>query len=231
MAIKLTVPVNGPITQLFGENPQIYKKWGFPGHNGIDYGIPNGTPVAAAVGGTVAMVGFENGGYGNYVKLSHADGSKTFFTYYAHLASAAVTAGQKIKVGAVIGYSNNTGASTGPHLHFGLKIDGENPPYKGYVDPMPYYTADAGSAVDEETSGGADYPDAIKIPGMGFQVIPDTLNVRNGPGVEFTIVGTLAKGAKITAKRLHSKSVWIEYEPGKWCALAFNGVVNLKVSK
>lgn len=68
MAIKLIVPVNGPITQLFGENPEIYKKWGFPGHNGIDYGIPNGTLVGAAVA-------FENGGYGNYVKLSHM-GSK-----------------------------------------------------------------------------------------------------------------------------------------------------------
>jgi hypothetical protein len=229
MTIKLTVPVTGPITQLFGENPQIYKKWGFPGHNGVDYGIPNGTPIKAAIGGTVAMVGFENGGYGNYVKLSHSDDGKSFYTYYAHLANAAVTAGQKIKVGTVIGYSNNTGASTGPHLHFGLKIDGENPPYKGYVDPMPYFSAEV--AAEETASPGADFPDAIKISGLALEVIPDTLNVRNGPGVEYTIVGTLAKGAKITSKRLHSKSVWIEYETGKWCALAFNGIVNLKVSK
>jgi len=227
MAIKLTLPVNGPITQLFGENPQIYKKWGFPGHNGIDYGIPNGTPITAAVGGSVALVGFENGGYGNFVKLSHVDGSKTYFTYYAHLASASVIAGQKVKAGTVIGNSNNTGASTGPHLHFGLKIDGENPPYKGYVDPMPYFTADAGT--EEAVTGGVDYPDAVKLSGLVFEVIPDSLNVRNGPGVEFTIVGQLAKGAKVTTKRLHSKSVWIEYESGKWCALAFNGIVNLKV--
>ena len=53
MAIKLLVPVNGPITQLFGENPQVYKKWGFPGHNGVDYGIPNGTPINAAASGTI----------------------------------------------------------------------------------------------------------------------------------------------------------------------------------
>ena len=66
MAIKLIVPVIGPITQLFGENPEIYKKWGYAGHNGVDYGIPNGTPVGAAVSGTVAAVSFENGGYGNY---------------------------------------------------------------------------------------------------------------------------------------------------------------------
>ncbi|MBI3163021.1 MAG: peptidoglycan DD-metalloendopeptidase family protein [Chloroflexi bacterium] len=225
MAIKLIVPVNGPITQLFGENPDIYKKWGFPGHNGIDYGIPNGTPVGAATAGTVAVVAFENGGYGNYVKLSHVDGSKTYYTYYAHLASATVSAGQKVKAGAVVGNSNNTGASTGPHLHFGLKIDGENPPYKGYVDPMPYFTADGGTDTGEIST---DLPDAVKV-GLSFEVTAEVLNVRNGPGVEYAIVGQLQKGAKITSKRLHSKSVWIEYEKGKWCALAFNGVVNLKV--
>jgi hypothetical protein len=228
MAIKLALPVNGPITQLFGENPQIYKKWGFPGHNGIDYGIPNGTPIAAAAGGTVAMVGFENGGYGNYVKLSHSDGGKSYFTYYAHLASAAVAAGQKVKTGAVIGYSNNTGASTGPHLHFGLKIEGENPPYKGYVDPMPYLSAD--STDSGESAVPTDFPDAAKIPSsLSFEVLPDVLNVRNGPGVEYAIVSTLSKGKVVSGKRLHSKSVWIEFEKGKWIALAFNGIVNLKV--
>lgn len=228
MAIKLIVPVNGPITQLFGENPEVYKKWGFPGHNGIDYGIPNGTPVGAAVAGTVAAVSFENGGYGNYVKLSHTDGSRPYFTYYAHLASAAVSPGQKVKAGTTIGFSNNTGASTGPHLHFGVKIDGQNPAYKGYVDPMPFFTT--GGEVDSTDTGTTDqFTDAIKLPNLSFEVLSDFLNVRNGPGVEFAIVGQLQKGAKITSKRLQSKSVWIEYEPGKWCAIAFNGIVNLKV--
>lgn len=228
MAIKLSLPVNGPVTQLFGENPDFYKKWGFPGHNGIDYGIPNGTPVLAAASGTVAMVGFENGGYGNFVKLSHADGSKTYHTYYAHLSSAAVTAGQKVKVGTVIGSSNNTGASTGPHLHFGLRIDGENPPFKGYVDPMPYYSTADPATTDETVS--ADVPDAVKLPStLSFEVISDILNVRNGPGVEFAIVGQLQKGAAVSGKRLQSKSVWIEYEKGKWIALAFSGNVNLKI--
>jgi hypothetical protein len=229
MAIKLIVPVNGPITQLFGENPQIYKKWGFPGHNGIDYGIPNGTPVNAAAAGSVALVGFENGGYGNYVKLSHADGSKTYYTYYAHLASAAVAAGQKVKAGTVIAYSNNTGASTGPHLHFGLKIDGENPPYKGYVDPMPYLSAGESASTGEEAVS-ADIPDAVKIPSsLTFEVTAELLNVRNGPGVEYAIVGQLQKGKTFSGRRLQSKSVWVEFEKGKWVALAFNGIVNLKV--
>lgn len=226
MAIKLIVPVNGPITQLFGENPEIYKKWGYAGHNGIDYGIPNGTPVGAAVAGTVAAVSFENGGYGNYVKLSHTDGGKPYFTYYAHLASAAVSAGQKVKAGTIVGFSNNTGASTGPHLHFGLRIDGENPAFKGYVDPMPFFTT--GDTDSDGTTATDLFPDAVTLPGLPLEVVFETVNVRNGPGVEFSIIGQLTRGAKLTGRRLHSKSVWIEFEPGKWCALAFDGSTLLK---
>lgn len=230
MAIKLVVPVNGPITQLFGENPDFYKKWGYAGHNGVDYGIPNGTPINSAASGTVAQVSFENGGYGNYVKITHKDGTKTFHTYYAHLASAAVAAGQKVKSGQLIGYSNNTGASTGPHLHFGLKIDGENPAYKGYVDPMPYFTS--GGAEDSGTTPStADQPVNVSLPDLKFEVTYDTLNLRNGPGIEYSIVGQLTKGAKFTGKALNSRSVWVEVEPGKWCALQFEGTTYLKLTK
>ncbi len=227
MAIKLKIPVSGPITQLFGENPQIYKKWGFPGHNGIDYGIPNGTQVTSAAAGIISQVSFENGGYGNYVKIAHKEDSKTFYTYYAHLASAAVAAGQKVKAGQLIGYSNNTGASTGPHLHFGLKIDGESPAYKGYVDPMPYFTAE-----DAGNTGVITDPSAnVSLPDLKFEVTFDVLNLRNGPGVEYSIVGQLNKGAQFTSKSLNSKSVWVEVEPGKWCALQFDGTTFLKMSK
>ena len=177
----------------------------------------------------MAAISFENGGYGNYVKLSHKDGAKTYYTYYAHLASAAVSAGQKVRAGDVIGHSNNTGASTGPHLHFGLKIDGQSPAYKGYVDPMPYFSSGGADTDTGQPSPGADIPDAVQLPNLALEVTAEVLNVRGGPGVEFPIVGQLQMGAKLTGKRLQSKSVWIEYEPGKWCALAFNGIVNLKV--
>ena len=221
MAIVLQPPSSGPITQLFGENPDIYKKIGFPGHNGIDYGIPNGTPIHCAAPGTVAAVSFENGGYGNYVKIAHKDGAKNFYTYYAHLDSAAVKPGQNLQAGELVGYSNNSGFSTGPHLHFGLKIDGENPAYKGYVDPMPYFTATSGT---EQSAN-------VSLPDLNFEVVGEVLNIRSGPGVEYPLFGQLTKGTKFTSKKLFSPSVWVEVEPGKWCALQFDGVTYLKVSK
>lgn len=225
MAIKLLYPVTGPITQVFGVNPDLYAQWGFPGHNGVDFGVPNATPVKAAAAGVVDKVSFENGGYGNYVKLRHTDGATTFYTYYAHLLNAAVSAGQSVAAGDVVGYSDSTGASSGPHLHFGLRIMEQNPAYKGYLDPLPYLTAGGGEPSGGEISG------AIDIPEMEFEVAAETLNVRSGPGITYPILEQLTQGAVVSGKRLHSESAWIELAPGKWCALTFDGVQYLKVKE
>jgi murein DD-endopeptidase MepM/ murein hydrolase activator NlpD len=221
MAISLIYPVNGPVTQNFGENPDLYKKWGYPGHNGVDFGIPNGTPVLAAAKGTIDKVSFEDGGYGNYVKIKHMDGSTVFYTYYAHLMQASVAAGQNVEASAVVGYSNNTGASTGPHLHFGLRKADTSDAYKGYMDALPYLKG--------QVISGGDMPGAVALPDMKFEVITAELNVRSGPGINFSIVDKLKKGKVVTTKRLYSEGAWIEIEPGKWCAVTFSGVQNMKV--
>jgi murein DD-endopeptidase MepM/ murein hydrolase activator NlpD len=232
MAIHLLYPVIGPVTQLFGENPQFYVKWGYPGHNGVDFGIPNGMPVKAAAGGKVDKVSFEEGGYGKYIKLRHSDGDTTYYTYYAHLISTDVSSGQSVGVGTVIGHSNNTGASTGPHLHFGLKIPGANPSFKDYVDPMPllsHVTDDSGESF--EPGAPEAFVDAVDIPALKFEVTHDTLNVRSGPGIQYPVVDQLSQGAGFSGKRLHSAGLWVEIEPGKWCALSFQGLTYLKVKK
>ena len=221
MAITLIYPVSGPITQKFGENPGFYAQWGYPGHNGVDFGIPNGTPVVAAAKGTVDKVSFEDGGYGNYIKLKHLDGSTVYYTYYAHLMQASVAAGQSVETASVIGYSNNTGASTGPHLHFGLRKSDQSGSYKGYMDPLPYLTGQAASS--------GDMPGAVALPDMKFEVIIAELNVRSGPGINFSIVEKLKKGKSVTAKRLYSEGAWVEIATGKWCAVTFGGVQNMKV--
>jgi len=245
MAIKLIYPVNGPITQYFGENPQIYKQWGYAGHNGVDFGIPNGTPIVAAADGTVEQVSFENNGYGNFVKMSHMDGNQKYFTYYAHLQSQSVKVGQKITAGTQVGLSNNTGASTGPHLHFGIKIEGQNPAYKGYLDPMPYLTGGAAPATptapaSSTTSGSGTTTQvpatpgaivgAIDLPNVDIEVIYDGVNVRTGPGIEYTIVEQLKVGTKLKGTRMHSWSAWVEFEPGKWSAMTFNLEAYMKVT-
>ena len=222
MAISLIYPVTGPVTQKFGENPSFYAQWGYPGHNGVDFGISNGTPVKAAAKGTVDKVSFEDGGYGNYVKLKHLDGTVVYFTYYAHLMNASVGAGQSVDVGFVIGYSNNTGASTGPHLHFGLRDSVQTDAYKGYKDPLPFITG--------QGSSGPAMPGAVDLPNMSFEVIIPELNVRSGPGINYSIVDKLQKGKVVTAKRLYSEGAWIEISAGRWCAVTFSNIQNMKVN-
>lgn len=96
------------------------------GHSGIDYRASIGTPVAAAAGGKViSITGGWSGGYGNQILVDHGGGR---VTRYAHLSGFAASAGQYVSQGQTIGYSGNTGRSTGPHLHFELIIGGRPVP-------------------------------------------------------------------------------------------------------
>ena len=91
------------------------------GWNGIDVGAARGTPVYAAAGGTVIIArngGAWNGGYGNYVVVTHNNGTQTL---YSHLKSAAVSPGQSVSQGQTIGYVGSTGKVTGTHLHFEVR--------------------------------------------------------------------------------------------------------------
>lgn len=113
------------VTQYFGNtafataNAQIYNG---SGHNAIDIGAPSGTPVTAALTGTVIATGNTDAvpgcySYGKWVVLKHANGLATL---YAHLSSIAVSTGQSVSTGEVIGNSGMTGYATGPHLHFSV---------------------------------------------------------------------------------------------------------------
>ena len=124
----------GRVSQWFGENPAMYEQFGLAGHNGIDYAIPIGTPIYAAHGGTTS-IGNDPGGYGLWVRVKDAYRE----TIYAHLDQHRVGNGKLIMASHQIGVSGNTGFSTGPHLHFGLKFNnGRNPAYLGWVDPVPF---------------------------------------------------------------------------------------------
>jgi len=106
-------------------------------HTGLDLVAPFGSPVHAADDGMVALVGSSSSGYGNYVVIAHAGG---FDTLYGHLSTALVKVGQTVTQGTVVGLEGSTGNSTGPHLHFELRV-GQRP-----VDPTPYLPPGAPSA-------------------------------------------------------------------------------------
>jgi len=127
-AAGLIWPVSGTLSSGFGARSS-------PGgvgstyHEGIDIAVPEGTPIRAAASGTVIMASY-NGGYGNYTCIDHGSGLSTC---YAHQSSFAVSSGQSVSQGNVIGYSGNTGASTGPHLHFEVRINGAAQDPLGYL--------------------------------------------------------------------------------------------------
>jgi murein DD-endopeptidase MepM/ murein hydrolase activator NlpD len=120
-AAGLIWPVNGPVTSPFG------MRWGRM-HEGIDIGVPYGTPIHAAASGRVIYAGWMEG-YGNLVAIDHGHGLSTA---YGHQSRIAVSNGQTVSQGQVIGYVGCTGHCFGPHLHFEVRINGTP------VDPMGY---------------------------------------------------------------------------------------------
>lgn len=98
-------------------------------HTGIDVPAPGGTSIYAAKSGVV-ITSVKRGSYGNYVVISHSDGTSTL---YAHMSSRAVKEGQTVKQGQVIGYVGTTGSSTGNHLHFEVRVNGVR------TNPTNYY--------------------------------------------------------------------------------------------
>ena len=166
------------ITQAFGK-----PSWDavYSVHNGIDYG--GVFKVGAARAGIVSFAGKDmnpdpkwKGGYGNYVVIDHGviDGTKVQ-TLYAHLESFKVKVGDHVQAGQVIGISDSTGYSTGPHLHFGVKRDGI------WVDPAPLYNIDT---------------TCEPMDGTVAEIIGMEVNMRKDPGLRTAISGVLFKGTQ-----------------------------------
>ena len=115
----MLMPVAGRVTSLFG--PRRHPILGYTRmHAGVDFGAGWGTPIHAAASGTVGYAGY-HGGHGNYVRLEHGGG---LGTGYGHMSRIAVSPGQTVSAGQVIGYVGSTGLSTGPHLHYEMYRNG-----------------------------------------------------------------------------------------------------------
>jgi murein DD-endopeptidase MepM/ murein hydrolase activator NlpD len=121
---KMSLPVHGRFSSPFG-----MRKHPITGqhklHSGLDIAAPTGTPIKVPRSGTVTFAGW-SGGYGNYVVVDHGNGLQTA---YAHLSAINVRKGQSVSAGTQLGKVGSTGMSTGPHLHFEVKRNGQ------FVDP------------------------------------------------------------------------------------------------
>ena len=114
-------PGYGRVSSKFG-----WRSWSNSYHKGIDIAAPTGANIIASNAGTVVTSSYNAGGYGNYVIIDHGGG---YLTVYGHLSRRSVSVGQKVNRGQVIGLCGSTGRSTGPHLHFEIRVNGvaQNP--------------------------------------------------------------------------------------------------------
>lgn len=126
-------PHRGPVTTVFGVRRYYNGEFAFNYyHRGVDYAGETGSPVLAPAAGRVALVGLESNGFelhGNTVGIDHGQGVLSIFI---HLSRVDVKEGDMVQAGQVIGGVGATGASTGPHLHWGLYVHGKS------VDPVPW---------------------------------------------------------------------------------------------
>lgn len=192
------------ITQYFDTNPQNYARFSLAGHEGVDLALPNGTMLFAVHDAKVMRAGYDSAPYGIAVRLIWSAEGFQWEAIYAHMKKATVVVGTEVQAGTLLGYSNNTGNSTGPHLHFSLKKLGTVTPsrhstrtYKDLVDPLPYFM--------EEVK---------PVEGTRVKVVASLgLRVRREPSLKATTVTTMPFGTVLTIKAFsHIEDGYVWYQ-------------------
>lgn len=175
------------ISQPYGRKNARYAK-GY--HTGIDIACPNGSPVRAVADGTITFAGW-NGAYGNQVrqKIGGAE------VWYNHFSSIRVKKGDGVSQGTIVGHEGSTGMSTGPHLHFEVRINGKD------VDPMPYL---GGSKVVPATAGDAEQV-GITNPLEGLKNVKEFFDLLTDP-VTWLRVGMFLGGGALLVMGLYMLS-------------------------
>ena len=206
MRINYPVDENATISQYFGITPwaSTYKQFGLIGHNGIDWAVATGSPIYACMDGIVSEVKKESTGYGTHLKIRHEKDGQYFLGIYGHLKEALVSTGESVKAGQVIARSDNTGFSTGPHLHFELRpLDAAGNKlypgngYDGAVDPYPMLVG-----------GGIDPDETVRYKAT---VAANVLNIRATPEYPIgRLLGSYLRGTVLELVELRAvgDQVW-----------------------
>lgn len=204
------------ISQRFGVNPKIYPQTN--GHNGIDFALPEGNPVVAAADGVVSRAELDTTtaydsrrGYGYHVRIQHLDGSTSIYGHFQK-DSFVLHTGDNVNMGTIIGRSGNTGYSTGPHLHFEVRL---GLAATTVINPEPFL-------VDE-------------IPSMDplFNVIitpeGDGIRLRIGPGKNYGVIRDFKTDDVLQVLGLAGDNAWLRVKEGyimytpKWCKITKPG--------
>jgi len=184
------VPENSIVTQTFAEHVWRAKVNGWQNYNGgIDWAVSTNTPIRAAMSGKALEPRTDATGYGTHVRLQHAGG---YMTIYGHLARFIVKQGEPVDAGQIIGYSDNTGNSTGPHLHFELRLNNVA------IDPQPLL------------SGGEPTEELPETPVEATTI--GTPAVRLTPSLKGMVIGRCVLGQEFTVQRFVKSEgiVWAE---------------------
>lgn len=195
------------VTQWYGINPQWYAP--LEGHEGLDFRALMGVPVYAAASGKIVRVekNAGSGPYGVHVRMEHGRPEGTFKTVYSHLKSTLVSVGQQVLVGQDVGYSDNTGNSSGAHLHITLKRVGKGSPWMNLndiVNPVPYMV---------------DLFPKTTIPGYTGEWVTDVGgNFRTSPRIGNNLIRWIAAGNEVEVFDVDRDA------GGDWWNIAFGGV-------
>lgn len=223
MKFQYPVPPNSIVTQTFAEHVARARAHGWQYYNGgIDWAVVTGTPIMAAQSGKVSDLRRDGTGYGVHVRVQHEDG---YLTIYAHLANFSVSVGDRVELGDVVGLSDNTGNSTGPHLHFELRHN--NKP----IDPQPLLVTHLEPGVQpdveeppeeeyEDTTAPEEFPELPKV-----RVTAVALNIRLGPGLEQPTVGLVPNSAvvEVIDSVQQGNDVWLRIGYQQYVAQRFAG--------
>ncbi len=235
MKFLYPVPPKSTVTQTFKEHEERRARYNLTLYNGgIDWGINNGTSVRAAQNGTVTVARSDSDGYGTHVRIEHIEGATKYLTIYGHLQSFSVSIGEQVVAGREIGLSDNTGNSTGPHLHFELRQNGTA------IDPMPLLV----KTVPELTGGAPviDTTSPVVVNTVGkepaqFPVLPKavvvsaSLRVRDAPNTtSSTQVGSLTANTQVEVIRkiVQGNDIWLQIGNQQYIAMYYQGTVYSK---